>query len=141
MTDESENPGTEDAPMIADLYHRIRFMEQNLPPRVQNLEVAVSEIREEFRGMRRENLEAARESHQALNAFRKTLDRQQKEQNDRADKNEQAEMEIGKEMRSLGKKITFASGAFWAATALLGFIAYYWQKLDPAFHAATKVLP
>jgi hypothetical protein len=122
--------------LITDLYYRVRFMEQNLPPRVQSLETAVSEIREEFRGMRTEQLEAARETHEALNAFRGTLERNDQSDSERARGAMRNEREVNDTLHSLGRKITFASGAFWAGTALLAFAAYHWQNIATILAAA-----
>jgi|GEM_PF-6235942 len=122
--------------LITDLYHRVRFMEQNLPPRVQNLEIAVSEIREEFRGMRHEQIMAAKENHEALNAFRSTLDRNEVDQSARADRARANDQEVNKTLQALGRKITFATGAFWAGTALLASAAYHWQTIAPFLAAA-----
>jgi len=122
--------------LITELYHRVRFMEQNLPPRVQNLEVAVSEMREEFRGMRTEQRESARETHDALNSFRGALDRNDQSDSERAQGAMRNEREVNDTLHSLGRKITFASGAFWAVTALLAFTAYHWQTIAPILAAA-----
>jgi hypothetical protein len=122
--------------LITELYHRVRFMEQNLPPRVQSLEVAVSEIREEFRGMRTEQREAARETHEALNSFRGALDRNDQSDSERALGAMRNEREVNDTLHSLGRKITFASGAFWAVTALLAFAAYHWQTIASISAAA-----
>jgi hypothetical protein len=122
--------------LITDLYHRVRFMEQNLPPRVQNLENAVADIREEFRGMRTEQRESARETHEALNSFRGTLERNDQSDSERALGAMRNEREVNDTLQLLGRKITFASGAFWAVTALLAFAAYHWQTIAPILAAA-----
>lgn len=126
MTDKAQpTPHTDH--VMTDVLARLRLMEQNLPPRVQTLEAAVSEIRKEFRDMRDEHAEQAAETRAALNAFNKTLQRSDQEHREEA-------KTVTDALSKMSRKITFASGAFWATGGLftIGLAALYnWQKIAP----------
>jgi len=126
-------PPTDNHTMI-DLLHRLRAMEQNLPPRVQTLEASVGEIRSEFREMRVEQNEQSHETRTALSAFNQTLisfDTGQKDER----------KAITSALNKMGRKITFASGALWAAGGLFALLAYNWQKFVPLAYFLTQGTP
>lgn len=142
MTDPANSPP--DNHIMIDVLHRLRTMEQNLPPRVQTLEAAVTEIQKEFRGMRQEQVEQATETRAALNAFRDTMQRYDLDAEQRRKEQAQDTASIKKALTDMGRKISFASGALWAAGGLftLSLAAVYnWQKIAPLIAAVAQGVP
>lgn len=103
--------------MVAqDWAARLRELEQ-LQPRVQALEHAVTEIRHDFREARNEQQESHRETHAALNAFRRRMDHDNRDTvnalNDNASATTGAITSLTEKVEKLATKVAFAAGAIW----------------------------
>ncbi|MEQ5834231.1 hypothetical protein [Marinobacter sp. NFXS9] len=111
-----------------DLAARIRELEQ-LQPRVQALEHAVTEIRHDFREARQEQQESHRETHSALNAFRRRMDQDKRDTlnalNDNASATTVAITGLTDKVGSMGKKIAFAAGAIWVLMGIGGLMLMF----------------
>lgn len=124
-------PATANDHLMIDVLHRMRSIEQNIPPRVQLLESAVTDIQKEFQTMRSEQGEQAKETRASIDAFGITLQRYD------ADHSEDRK-EVSNALERLSTKISFATGAFWAASGLFGIAAvtvYNWQSITDFLNA------
>lgn len=124
-----DNPGRKIYEMLLDDFTaRLRELEQ-LPPRVQTLEVAVSEIRSDFREARAEHQEAHRENHQALNAFRKRMDDDNRETitalNETTKVTTEAMTTLAEKVEKLARKFAFFAGCLYVVLGIGGIILIF----------------
>lgn len=97
-----------------DLTARIRQLEQ-LPPRVQALELSLAEIRSDFRDVRAEQREAHKETREALKKI--------------ATSHAEVMEGFGAKISSLSHKVTFAAGAAWVVLGIAGAAVAFRQEL------------
>ncbi len=111
-----------------DLAARLRDLEK-LHPRVNALEQAVTEIRYDFREARVEQQEAHRETHAALNAFRRRMDHDNRDTvnalNDTASATTKAITSLTEKVENLARKVAFAAGAIWMVLGIGGLIVMF----------------
>ncbi|OEY67468.1 hypothetical protein [Marinobacter sp. X15-166B] len=115
--------------MVAqDWAARLRDLER-LQPRVQSLEHAVTEIRSDFREARTEQQTAHRETHEALNSFRKRMDDDNRSTVDALNKTAEdtagAIRVLGGRLESVSRKIAFAAGAIWVLLGISSVVLVY----------------
>lgn len=122
MGDDADNGGIPKL-IISDLHHRIRYLENSLPPRVQSLEGAVEEIRKDFKEMRDEARESNQKNRESLQAFADRMEentRYHMEALEDLRKNNSTEMrKVVVSSETIGKKISFQSGVLWVAGGIL----------------------
>ncbi|MBB5320476.1 hypothetical protein [Marinobacter oulmenensis] len=108
-----------------DLAARLRDLEK-LHPRVNSLEQAVAEIRYDFREARAEQQESHRETHAALNSFRKRMDHDNRDTvnalNETATATTNAITSLTVKVEKLARKVAFAAGAIWAFLGIAGVV-------------------
>lgn len=126
---EEDQPNTVPAFIISDMRTRLLHLETNIPPRVQALETAVSEMTNDLRAIRKEMSETRQETRTKMDQVHSAIQTENRAIQAQTQANRTASEALQAQLQSINRRLTFGSGALWAMGALLGLIAYHWDAL------------
>lgn len=125
---DDEKDGLE-ASVIGDMRTRIQHLEASLPPRVEALETAVTDISKDLRSMRHEMGQSRQDTRQQIDRVYDAIKKETNAINETNKQNQEKADKMQTQLERMTRRLTFGSGALWVVGAGLAFMAYYWDAL------------
>lgn len=128
MTENAPPDQAKDVPMfiLKDLSERVRNIETNIPPRVQEVEGAVKEIRDDLRELNLETKEASKKNEESIRELSYQL---QTSTQSLADKHSHDFQLLGAQFAAVGRKIAFVAGIWTTIVTTAGITVAYHKEI------------